>query len=101
MRDKDLLDTDMSSKHFVCLQDMPSRRLQEMSSKRLQGLSRRHLGDVFSVTIFRFRRRFQDVFARSLQDVLEDEKLLHCRRVKHVSKTSRLEDQKMLAEKEL
>ena len=62
---------------------MPSRRLQDMSSRRLQ--------DVFSATIFRLprrlqevlqdvfktsSRRLQDVFARCLQGVLEDVKLL-------------------------
>ena len=62
---------------------MSSRRLQEMSSGRLE--------DVFSVTSFRLPRRLedvlrevlkmpssrlQDVFARRLEDVLEDVKLL-------------------------
>ena len=62
---------------------MFSRRFQEISSRRLQ--------DIFSVTIFRLPRRLQDVlqevfrtssrrlqnvFARRLEDVLEDIKLL-------------------------
>ena len=62
--DLDLLDKDIPSKHFVCLQrvfNTSSRRLQDMSSRRLQ--------DVFSVAIFRLPER--------LEDVLEDEKLLH------------------------
>ena len=66
----------------------------------------RRLEDVFSVTIFRLPRHLQDVlrdvfkmsprclqevFARCLEDVLEDEKLLHWRRIEDVLKTC-LED---------
>ena len=50
-----------------------------MSSRRLQ--------NVFSVTIFRLPRRLQGVFGRSLQDVLEDVKLLRWRRVEDFFKT--------------
>ena len=57
--DTDLLDTDIPSKNFACLQD------------------------VFSVTIFRLPRRL----ARCLQDVLEDEKLIRWIRVEDVFKT--------------
>ena len=76
----DLLDTDIPSKHFVCLQDvlktssryvfktssrrlqdMSSRRLQDMSSRHLQDMSSRRLQDVFSITIFRLLCRLQDV----------------------------------------
>ena len=48
---------DVSSRR---LQDMSSRRLQEMFSRCLWDISSRRLEDVFSVTIFRFPRRFQD-----------------------------------------
>ena len=71
---------DMSSRR---LQDMCSRLHQDMSSRCLQDMSSRRLEDVFSVTIFRLLRR--------LQDVLEDVKLLHWRRVEVVFKTC-LED---------
>ena len=54
-----------------------------MSSRRLQDMSSRRLADVFSVTIFHLPRR--------LEDVLEDIKLLRCRRVEDVFKTC-LED---------
>ena len=88
-----LLDTDISSKHFVCLQDVfkvssrhifktlpqgkSSRRLQGMSSRRLQDMSSIRLEDVFSVTIFcRPRCLLQEVFkmsykisSRRLQDI--------------------------------
>ena len=88
-----LLDTDISSKHFVCLQDvfkMSSRhvfktllqgkswrRLQGMSSRRLQDMFSTRFEDVFSVTIFcRLSRLLQEVFkmsyeisSRRLQDI--------------------------------
>ena len=41
---------------------MSSRRLQDMGSKGLQDMSSRRLEDVFSVTIFRLLRWFQNVF---------------------------------------
>ena len=66
----------MSSRHVL---KMSSRSLQDMSSRRL------------NLQIFRPPKRFEDVFktsSRRLQEVLEDEKLLRCRR---------LEDQQMLA----
>ena len=47
---------------------MSSRRLQDMSSSRPQ--------DVFTVKTFRLPGRHEDVYARRLEDVLEDEKLL-------------------------
>ena len=79
-----LLDTAISSKHFVCLQDVfkvPSRhifkallqgkfsrRLQGMSSRRLQDMSSIRFEDVFSVTIFcRPRRLLQEVFKMSYE----------------------------------
>ena len=58
----DLLDTDIPSKHFVCLQDV-----LKTSSRYVFKTSSRH---VFSVTIFRLPRRLEDVFmylARCLQ----------------------------------
>ena len=79
-----LLDTDISSKHFVCLQDVFkvssrhifktllqgkfSRRLQGMSSRRLQDMSSIRFEDVFSVTIFcRPRHLLQEVFKMSYE----------------------------------
>ena len=62
----DLLDTYISGKHFLFLQDV-----LKTSSSRLE--------DVFSVTIFCLPRRLQDVFktsSRHLEHVLEDQKLL-------------------------
>ena len=60
----DLLDRDIPVNNlFVSKTSL--RRLQDMSSRRFE--------DVFSVTIFHLPRR--------LQDVLEDKKLLHLRRV--------------------
>ena len=84
------LDTDIPSKHFVCLQDvfkMSSRRYQDMPSIRLQDMLSRRLQDVFSITIFRLPIRLEDVFKTYLQDVLEDEKLLRWRHVEDVFKT--------------
>ena len=49
----DLLDTDIPSKYFVCLQDV-----LKTSSRYVFKTSSRH---VFSVTIFRLPRRLQDV----------------------------------------
>ena len=92
---------DMSSRH---LQDMSSRHVCKTSSRRLQRTnfsssktsSRRlargfqyvfkmSLQDVFKAS----SRRLQNVFARRLQDVLEDLKLLHWKRVKDVFKTNK------------
>ena len=64
------------------------------SWRRLQDMSRRRLQHVFSVTILRLPRRFQDVlktFSRPLARRLEDEKLLRWRRLQDVLKTC-LED---------
>ena len=75
------------------LQDRSSRRLQDRSSRRLQVMSSRRHQDVFSVTIFRLPRRLarglQNVFAKRLQDVLEDVKVLRWRRVEDVFKTNK------------
>ena len=69
----DLLDTDIPSVSFLSivssrrLQDMPSKHLdlEVKSSRRLQDMSSRRLQDIFSVSVFRLRRRLQDqqVFA--------------------------------------
>ena len=63
----DLLDTDIPSKQFVCLQDVlktPSKRLQDMSSRRLQDMSSRRLQDMSS-------KRLEDVFKTCLEDVFK------------------------------
>ena len=59
-----MLDTDIPSKQFVCLQSvlktsssLVSRRLQDMSSRRLQDMSSGRLKDVFSIKIFPLPRR--------------------------------------------
>ena len=60
--DKPWLDTDIHSRHFVCLQDVlkttwrhvfktSSRHVSKASSRRLQDMSSRRLQNVFSVTI--------------------------------------------------
>ena len=67
----DLLDTDIPSKHFVCLQDV----LKTSSAKKNSPSKTSS-------------RRLQDVFARSLQDALEDKIFVRWRRV---------EDQQMFA----
>ena len=54
----DLLDTDIPSKHFVCLQDV-----LKTSSKHVFKTS---FADVFSVTIFRLPICLQDVFAKKI-----------------------------------
>ena len=67
----DLLDTDIPSKHFACLQDV-----LKTSSRHVF----KTFEDVFSVTIFRLPRR--------LEDVLQEEKLLRWRRAEDIFKTS-------------
>ena len=102
----DLLDTDIPSKHLVCLHNVfktSSRHLHDMSWRRLQDMSSRRLEDVFSVTIFllprnledvlkassrRFARCLQEVFKTSLQDVFKTSwKTRNCC-AEHVLKTS-------------
>ena len=68
--DLDLLDTDIPSKHFVCLQDV----LKTSST---------YFVDVFNITIFRLPKCLQDAFKTSLQD----EKFLRWRRFEDVFKT--------------
>ena len=47
----------MSLRRF---QDMSSKHLEDKSSRRHQDMSSRRLQDVFSVTVFRLRRRLRD-----------------------------------------
>ena len=96
------LDTDIPSKHFLCLQDvfktlqdMFSRRLQNMSSKTswrrfarcLQDIFKMYLQDFFktssgrlgrrkTVTLKTYWRGFQDLPWRRLQDLLKTSKCL-------------------------
>ena len=95
--DIDLLDTDVDllvgygqiqifpvSISFYC--ETSSRHLQSnnfLSSKMSSG----HLQDVLQDVIKASSRLLQDVFARRLEDVLEDKKLLRWRQVEDVFKT--------------
>ena len=63
----DLLDTDITSKIFACLQDIFKVYLQDAFKTYLQGMSSRRLKDVFSVTIFRLPRRLPDVLREVLK----------------------------------
>ena len=113
--DLDFLDADISSKHFVCLQDVlkaswrqvlktPWRHLEYVLKACLQDIFKTYLQDVFKT----FSRRIQrnnfpsskmfsfKTSSRRFQDVLEDEKLLHWRRSQDVFKTC-IEDQQMFA----
>ena len=56
----DLLDTDISSKHFVCLQDV-------LKTSWIQDMSSRCLEDVFRVTIFCLPRRLCKTSSRRLE----------------------------------
>ena len=102
----DLLDRDIPSKHFVCLQDVlktssrhvfktSSRHVFKTSWRRLQHnnfssskTSSRRLEGVLREVLRTSSRFLQDVFARRLQDVLENVWLLRWRRVEDVLKTS-------------
>ena len=87
----DLLDTDIPSKYFVSLHSVfktSSRYVFKTSSRYAFKTSSRHVFKTFSRNVFKMSSR---VFARSLQDVLEDLKLLRWRRVEDVVKTC-LED---------
>ena len=55
----DLLDTDIPSKHFVCLHNVFKSSSGHIFKTCLQYMSLRCLEDVFSITIFRF---FQNIF---------------------------------------
>ena len=86
--DLDLLDKDIPSQHFVCLQDFLkrfSRRLQrnnflssKTSSRRLgrRKIVTRCLGRRKIVTLKTFWRRLQDMSRRRLQDVFKTNKCL-------------------------
>ena len=96
----DLLDTDIPSKYFACLHNVfktSSRHVFKTSSRHVFKTSSRH---VFKTSSRRLQRNnfsssktssrcLQDVFARRLQDVLEDIKLLHWRHVEDVLKTNK------------
>ena len=87
----DLLDTDIPCKYFVSLHSVfktSSRYVFKTSSRYAFKTSSRHVFKTFSRNVFKTSSR---VFARSLQDVLEDLKLLRWRRVEDVVKTC-LED---------
>ena len=87
----DFLDTDIPSKYFVSLHSVfktSSRYVFKTSSRYAFKTSSRHVFKTFSRNVFKTSSR---VFARSLQDVLEDLKLLRWRRVEDVVKTC-LED---------
>ena len=94
----DLLDRDIPSKHFVCLQDVlktSSRHVFKTSWRRLQRnnfssskTSSRRLEGVLREVLRTSSRFLQDVFARRSQDVLENVWLLRWRRVEDVLKTS-------------
>ena len=61
--DLDLLDKDIPSKHFVCLQDVFKTCLQDAFNT-----SSRRLGRWKIVALNTFWRRFQDMSSRRLQD---------------------------------
>ena len=123
----DLLDTDITSKNFVCLRDVlktSSRYVFKTSSRHVFKTSSRHVFKTSSRHVFKtssrhvFKTSSRHVFktssrrlqrnnfsssktsSRRLQDVLEDVKLLRWRRVEDVFKTC-LEDvfQQMFAGK--
>ena len=99
----DLLDTNIPSKYFACLNNVfktSSRHVFKTSSKHVFKTSSRHVFKTSSRHVFKTSsrrpqrnnfsssktssRRLQDVFARCLQDVLEDVKLLRWRSVEDV-----------------
>ena len=78
--DLGLLDTDIPSKHFLCLQGVSKTSSRHVFTTCLEA--------VFSVTIFLLPRRLEHVLGDVFkQDALEDEQLLRWRRVKDVYKT--------------
>ena len=69
--DLDLLDTDIPSKHFAGLQEVFKKYLQKVFKTS---------GKTFSsskTSSRRFEKRCQNVLRTYVQDLLEDEKLLH------------------------
>ena len=88
-----MLDTDITSKNFVCLRDVLKTYsryvfktcLQDVFSVTISRLPRR-LEDVFKTSCERSWKCLQDVFVRRLQDVLEDVKLLRWKRVLKTNK---------------
>ena len=114
----DLLDTDISNKHFVCFQDVlktSSRHVFKTSWRRLQRnnflsskTSSRSFEDVFKSSCEMSTRRLQEVFKTYLQNVFKRSwKIKHFytedvlkTSSRHVLNTSlrRLEDQQMFEE---
>ena len=100
----DLLDTDIPSKYFVCLNNVFktssrhvfktfSRHVFNMSSRRFQDISsgvfRTYLQTYLQRNNFTSSRRLEDVFKvylRRLQDVSEEVKSLRWRRVEDIFK---------------
>ena len=106
----DLLDTDIPSKHFVCLQDVvkaSSRHVFRTPSRHVVKTSWRRLHRNNFSSSKTSSRRLQDVFARCLQDIFETSwKTKNCyaedvlkTSSRHILKTSwrRLQDQQMFA----
>ena len=106
----DLLDTDIPSKHFVCLQDVvkaSSRHVFRTPSRHVVKTSWRRLHRNNFSSSKASSRRLQDVFARCLQDIFETSwKTKNCyaedvlkTSSRHILKTSwrRLQDQQMFA----
>ena len=84
----------ISQQTFVGLQDVlrtSSRHVLKMSSTRLQCNNFSSCKTSCKYVFKTSSRRYQDVFARRLRDVLEDEKLLRWRRLEDMS-WRRLED---------
>ena len=100
--DLDLLDKDIPSSHFVCLQDVlktPSRHAFKTSARHVfKASSRRLQCNTFSSSKTS-SRRLQDVFARCLKDALKTSRKTKNCYVEDVLKTSsrRLEDQQLFA----
>ena len=94
----DLVDTDNSSKHFVCLQDVlqtSPRHVLKTSSRHALKMPSRRLQDVFKTSSAQQFFVFQDVLKTKncfAEDILETSS-------RHVLKTSwrRLEDQQIFA----
>ena len=93
----DLLDKVISSKYFVCLQDVFKTCLQDVLKTCLQDVFKTYLQDFLKTSCKMSSRGLEDVLKTSLQDsfktswkhfeeVLENERLLRWKRVKDVFK---------------
>ena len=87
----DLLDTDITSKKFICLRDV-----WKTSSRHIFKMSSRHVFKTSSRRLQRNNFSSSKTSWRRLQDVLEDVKLLRRRPVEDIFKTC-LADQQMFA----